>query len=100
MDIDTIRQLCSDGLIEWTEHSVIRIIQRGITKQDIEDVLKTGEIIENYPDDYPYPSCLILGGEKSLHVVCGIESKLWIITAYHPDLAKWEDDYKTRREAR
>jgi hypothetical protein len=58
----------------------------------------TGEIIEEYPDDYPYPSCLILGANTPLHVVCGIsELELHIITAYVPDSAKWNDDLKTRR---
>lgn len=47
-----------------------------------------GEIIEQYPDDYPYPSCLILGmsiEDKYLHVVIGNhESDLFLITAYFP----------------
>ncbi|MFG6337693.1 MAG: DUF4258 domain-containing protein [Lachnospiraceae bacterium] len=28
---------------------------------DIIFCIHEGEIIEQYPDDYPYPSCLILG---------------------------------------
>lgn len=34
----------------------------------------TGEIIEEYPNDYPYPSCLTLGNLNTkcpLHVVVG-----------------------------
>ena len=27
-----------------------------------------GEIIEQYPDDYPYPSCLILGVSIKIQV--------------------------------
>jgi hypothetical protein len=37
------------------------------------EVLHAGEIIEEYPDDTPYPSCLILGrtaSGRSLHIVC------------------------------
>ena len=57
-----------------------------------------GEIIEDYPDDYPFPSCLMLGANH-LHVVCGVGAGiLWIITAYHPTKDKWEDDLKTRKE--
>ena len=33
----------------------------GIRVGEILEVLQRGEIIEEYPDDKPYPSCLILG---------------------------------------
>jgi len=77
-----------------------RIEQRGISQSNVEDVLKTGEIIEDYPNDYPFPSCLMLGrGNKTLHVVCGVgKDRLWIVTAYYPNPEKWQDDYKTRKE--
>jgi hypothetical protein len=62
----------------------------------------TGEIIEQYPNDYPYPSCLILGNKNTatpLHTVISCNGeKLWIITAYFPSSEKWMDDLKTRRE--
>lgn len=64
--------------------------------------IMNGEIIEQYPDDYPYPSCLILGmsiEDKYLHVVIGHhESDLFLITAYFPSVDKWEADFKTRKE--
>jgi hypothetical protein len=61
-----------------------------------------GEIIEQYPTDYPYPSCLILGlsvSNQHIHVVVGSNMEtLWIITAYYPNPDKWENDNKTRKE--
>ena len=94
-----LKALCRQGKIEWTEHAASRILQRGITRQEVKEAIMTGEIIEDYPDDYPYPSNLILG--KSLHVVCGIgEGRVWIITAYRPSMDKWEKDLKTRKEVR
>lgn len=49
----------------------------------------TGEIIEQYDDSYPYPSCLIYGINlegKIIHIVCGSnDTELWIIKAYYPD---------------
>jgi hypothetical protein len=60
-----------------------------------------GNIIEDYPDDYPFPSALVLECKigKPIHVVAGIgENYLWIITAYYPSLDKWENDFKTRKE--
>lgn len=59
-----------------------------------------GEIIEEYPTDYPFPSCLMLGSNR-LHVVCGVGAgMLWIITAYRPTSDKWETDLKTRKGMR
>lgn len=64
----------------------------------------TGEIIEDYPDDYPYPSSLVLGQSISgqpLHLVCGIgNNTLFVITAYKPNSEKWEADWKTRKECK
>ena len=44
-----------------------------------------GEIIEEYPNDFPYPSCLILGkttDNRIIHVVVGMnDTKLYLITA-------------------
>ena len=93
-----MRKLCQDGAVEWTDHAAKRMLQRGITRMEVRQAILTGEIIEDYPDDYPYPSCLVLGDNK-LHVVCGIgEGRLWIITAYRPSTEKWESDLRTRKE--
>jgi len=74
--------------------------QRGIKIGDIVNCILSGEIIENYFDDFPYPSCLVFGYnyEKCLHVVCSVgENKVWMITAYYPDIEEWCEDLKTRR---
>jgi len=100
MTISQVKEKCQDEYIEVTGHALFRIQQRGILYQDIKNAINTGEIIEDYPDDYPYPSCLILGytkEEKGLHVVVGLgENKLWIITAYYPDLNEWQADLRKR----
>ena len=85
-----------------TQHAELRRRQRGISVPDIKYAIQTGEIIEDYPDDYPFPSCLILGDSTQatpLHVVCGSgERTLYVITAYYPSPDKWEPDWKTRKE--
>lgn len=102
LDINTIKKLVKDGKIRWTNHVLIRLIQRNISQEDVENALINGEIIEGYSNDYPYPSCLVFGinlRNEILHIVCGINnSELWIITAYYPDNIKWNNDLKTRRE--
>lgn len=84
-----------------TQHSRKRFSERGIKIQDITNAIETGEIIEDYPEDYPFPSCLILGksGEVNIHIVASINADMiYLITAYIPNPDKWEDDFKTRKE--
>ncbi|MCM1335667.1 MAG: DUF4258 domain-containing protein [Eubacterium sp.] len=80
-----------------------RFKERGIKLSYARNALLNGEIIEQYPSDYPYPSCLVLGfsdGAKPIHVCLGLgDDKLWVITAYYPDINVWESDFKTRRKA-
>jgi hypothetical protein len=44
-----------------TKNATVVRLERGITIAEIEQALQNGEIIERYPDDQPYPSCLVLG---------------------------------------
>ena len=104
LNIHELRKICSLENIEITLHAARRLEQRGILIKDILSYIQNGEIIEQYPDDYPYPSCLILGlssKQKYLHTVIGSNMQpLWVVTAYFPSLQKWEDDFKTRKEIR
>ena len=84
-----------------TQHSRKRFAERGITISDVIDAINSGEIIEQYPEDYPFPSCLILGNsnEKIIHIVASIDDGImYIVTAYIPSADKWENDLKTRKE--
>lgn len=102
LNIENLQKICTPENIIMTLHAAKRLEQRGIFLQDVIDCIMTGEIIEQYPDDYPYPSCLTLGNlntSKPLHTVVGTNGyQLWIITAYYPSSEKWLDDLKTRKE--
>ena len=101
MHIEQFRALNSPERLIMTQHSRKRFAERGINLLDIMDAIKNGEIIEEYPDDTPFPSCLILGhaGERILHVCASIDSDMiYLITAYSPDPSKWESNWKTRKE--
>jgi len=102
MNMKNIAELCNACALRWTNHILSRILHRGISIGDVKKVLTTGEIIEQYPADYPFPSCLISGrtvAGQALHVVCGSNgTELWLITAYSPNPAEWSEDYKQRRK--
>lgn len=102
LNIDTLKSLNSISNIAVTEHARIRLIERGIVINDVVSCIASGEIIKQYEDDKPFPSCLILGTSTHntpIHIVVSIDSEyIHLITAYYPDADKWESDFKTRKE--
>jgi len=101
--LDQIQPLVLGGKIVWTEHVAIRIRERGLKRKDVVECVSNGEIIEQYPTDTPYPSCLISGRcclGNPLHIVASLNPDEYccIITAYRPTFDKWENDNKTRKE--
>ena len=88
--------------IEFRLHAVQRMFERGITVLNVKEVIKTGGVIENYPEDKPFQSYLLLGffKGKPLHVVIAIENetkKAIIITVYEPDPKLWQAGFERRK---
>ena len=100
-NMNDIKEAVEKDNIQWSGHILTRMQQRGIKIKDIINSLSNGDIIEYYEEDYPHPSCLILGssdGDKNIHVVCALEKDtIWMITAYYPAESEWLDDLRTRR---
>jgi Domain of unknown function (DUF4258) len=92
-----------NGNIEWERHVLERMVVRNIPRDAVIQVLKYGDCIEDYPNDFPLPSALFLGRcrDRPLHIVAALnetEPKAFVITAYEPDLEHFEPDYRTRRK--
>jgi len=83
-------------------HAIERIFQRDISEEAVENTVKNGKIVEEYLDDKPYPSFLVLNFEnddsnKPIHVVFAKNGDvIIIITAYRPEESKWTNNYQTR----
>ena len=58
MDIEKLRILCNNKRLIITQHCIKRMMERSIELTEIKQAIAEGEVIEDYPDDYPYPSCL------------------------------------------
>ena len=74
---EEIWRLCQKDSIYWTDHASKRLIKRGI------------------------PSCLIYAciNNRPLHVVCSIgNDQLYIITAYEPTQASWDETFTIRKK--
>ncbi len=74
-----------------------------IKDEDVFDAISAGKIIENYPEDEPYPSCLIYGrttNNRPLHAVCAYsenEKISIVITVYQPNSERWIDFSRRKR---
>jgi hypothetical protein len=102
MDIKEIQKFYNQSKIKWSQHCLERMQERDISRNDVKNCIINGEIIEEYPEDFPNPSCLIFGyttNNKIIHVVFGKdENYIWIITAYFPNEKIFGIDLKTRKE--
>ncbi|MEA2018973.1 MAG: DUF4258 domain-containing protein [Campylobacterota bacterium] len=88
--------------IMWKKHALQRMMERSISRASVKTAILNGVIIEQYPDDYPYPSCLIAYiNSEPLHAVFSIDYEsniLYVITVYVPDEKHFKEDLITRRE--
>ncbi|MDD3726104.1 MAG: DUF4258 domain-containing protein [Candidatus Ratteibacteria bacterium] len=87
---------CLGKKLLFTRHALNQMLlqDRIISRDEIKEVIKSGEIIEDYPEDKRGHSCLIMGWTKEkrcIHVVCAPkEDYLAVITAYIPSGEEWE----------
>ncbi len=99
--IEDFRRINKAENIIITLHGQLRLRERKITVEDVIYAIDHGTVIEQYPDDFPFPSCLILGislHNTFIHVVVSMnEENIYLITAYRPDPNEWEEDWKTRK---
>jgi hypothetical protein len=85
------------------DHAVMRMINRNILSSDVNEILHSGEVIERYPDDFPFPSKLVfkIVNGRPLHIVLAFskDQNLGIvITVYEVDIEHFEKDFKTRKK--
>jgi hypothetical protein len=102
LNIDDIVAAIHGNRIRITDHADEEAFSDKLTYKDIFNSILQGGVIENYPDDKPYPSCLIFGLNKSkepIHSVWAFNPENeWavLITVYRPDPIRWIN-WVTRR---
>jgi hypothetical protein len=92
--------------VYYTKHAKDEMETEGfgeIKDEEVFDAVSTGKVIEEYPEDEPYPSCLIYGRtskNRPLHVVCAYSSDdnlSIIVTAYQPHPEQWANFERRRK---
>lgn len=93
----------SEKKVLYTLHALQQMNkpERMISRDEVREVLKHGEIIEDYPEAERGHSCLMSGEtalKRIIHVVCSPKPDyLAIITAYIPTEDEWEEGFKQRK---
>ena len=102
MNIAEIIDAIRNNRLRITNHADEEAQTDDLTFEEIFFSINKGEIIEEYPDDNPYPSCLIYGdtfsGEPMHSVWAYNHENRWavLITVYRPDPEQWVDWRKRR----
>jgi hypothetical protein len=102
MLIDPITKAIRDGKVRITDHADEETASDGLTFDEVAYSVLHGEVIEDYPTDRPYPSCLILGMTPAGHPVHSVwaynKETGWavLVTVYRPDPDRWTD-WRTRK---
>ena len=102
MKIEDIIDAIRHNRIRITDHAYDEAEEDEISFDEIFASALRGEIIENYPDDMPYPSCLIYGvgfDNAPIHSVWAFnDENRWavLITTYRPNPRRWVD-WRVRR---
>ncbi|MCK9413932.1 MAG: DUF4258 domain-containing protein [Prolixibacteraceae bacterium] len=87
--------------LHFSGHAVVQMFRSGIQVEDIEEVLESGKLIKEYPEDKPHASFLILGfiSHRPLHIVASTDKQgnCFIITAYEPDAKLWNENFTSKK---
>jgi hypothetical protein len=83
-----------DYSISYRVHALERLFERNVSCEELANIIRKGELVENYPNNKPFPSKLVLGfaNNRPLHVVFTFnkdEKSAVVVTVYEPDSRKW-----------
>ena len=102
MNLDSIITAIRNNRLRITEHADEAAGSDDLSFDEILFSVLQGEVIEDYPEDHPYPSCLIYGttftGEPvhSVWAYNGESGWAVLVTVYRPDPRRWVD-WRTRK---
>lgn len=102
--IDDIIESIRNDRIRITDHADEEAHADNLTFEEIITSVVQGEIIEEYPDDKPFPSCLIFGmnmRKDPIHSVWAYNTvNHWavLITVYRPKPDRWIKWKKRRKK--
>ena len=95
IELRDIVEAVEAGRVRVTEHARAEAIEDDLTTGEVAESIRQSEILRQYPDDRPHPSCLIYSRnhhQEPLHSVWGYNEtagRAILITVYRPDPNLW-----------
>lgn len=91
--LDLFKRAVKECQIKISLHAAEEALAEEITRREIEAALLNAQLLEDYPDWWLGPSCLICGrtdAGRDLHIVASYSGlPVTIITVYEPRPPKW-----------
>jgi hypothetical protein len=95
MTIDNLIQAVKSNQVRVTDHADEEAQADTLILDEIFYSVSQGEIIEDYPTDRPFPSCLVYGNNQKAEPIHSVwaynENTQWavLVTVYRPDPNRW-----------
>ena len=95
--LEKVKSAIIKGRINMTDHADEELANDEILDDDLFHSVLYGEVLEDYMDDKPFPSCLVCGNDRKgryIHSVWAYSDEHEIaiaITGYIPDPDRWID---------
>lgn len=91
--LEHLHALVDSEAFRVTQHAQQEMAEEDILLDQALEAIRSGKILENYPDHRRGPCCLVFGytvSRRPLHVVCTtVQPVLVLITVYEPVPPKW-----------
>ena len=91
--LDLFRRAVREQQLKISLHAAEEALAENITRPEIEAAILDAQLLEDYPDWWPGPSCLIHGqtdAGRNLHIVTSYPGfPVTIITVHEPHPPKW-----------
>lgn len=102
--MERVRALIAAGEVRISEHGYDELAEDDLTVTEVLAGLQEAIVVEQYPDYPKGPCVLVLQRDRQgqpIHVVWGIpagrDKPAVLVTAYRPDLERWDKTCTQRR---
>ena len=104
--IEKIRVCFEMNRVRYSKHAIFEMEHEPlgeILDSEVDEAVRAGEELFQYPEDTPHPSCLIFGrtrNRRPVHTVCGydeVNDETIVITVYEPSEGRWVEHRQRRK---